>query len=326
MYVNDSQNFQRTADLVTGAAGSNVARVMVSDGSQRGSTDMNNSRHAHQLPEGARRVTAPPILPPTNLRAMIEHAVAHFQPIVDLSTGDVIGAEALVRFIDSNGGVRTPSGLIERIEESLSDLEALTWRVFCDIARHAGPLLERHRDFYIGVNVPPILLGSPRLKQMLEESGLARYINQLVCEITERQALTQTGREALATARPLGLRIALDDFGTGQSGLKQLIGLPVDILKLDKSEVDPLLKDPTADRLLRGVVALAAALRVKVVAEGVETREQAFFLHAAGVDAAQGWLWSRAVPPDRLEQLLATGLRIGTRRELESRSQSHARR
>jgi sensor c-di-GMP phosphodiesterase-like protein len=125
-----------------------------------------------------------------------------------------------------------------------------------------------------------------------------------VCEITERQALTDAGREALAIARPLGLRVAMDDFGTGQSGLKQLIGLPLDMLKIDKSEVDPLMKDPTADRVLRGVVALAAALRVKVIAEGVETREQAFFLRAAGVDAGQGWLWSKAVPAEELERLV----------------------
>ena len=285
---------------------------------------MNTPPPARQLSANAVGVAAPPIPSPTNLRAMIDRATAHFQPIVELSTGQVIGAEALVRFIDSNGGVRTPSGLIERIEETPADIEALTWRVFCDIERHVGPLLEQRPDFYIGVNVPPILLGSPRLKQMLEESGLARYMSQLVCEVTERQALTQAGREALATARPLGLRIALDDFGTGQSGLKQLIGLPVDILKIDKSEVDPLLKDPTADRLLRGVVALAAAMRVKVVAEGVETKEQAFFLNAAGVDAAQGWLWSKAVPPDRLERLIASGRRPGTGQEVEPRSGSHA--
>jgi sensor c-di-GMP phosphodiesterase-like protein len=284
---------------------------------------MNTITHPRKPFAGAPGMAVPPIPPPTDLRALIDRAVAHFQPIVDLGAGEMIGAEALVRFIDSNGGVRTPSGLIERIEESVSDLEALTWRVFCDIERHAGPLLERRREFYIGVNVPPILLGSPRLKQMLEDSGLARYMNQLVCEITERQALTQAGREALATARPLGLRIALDDFGTGQSGLKQLIGLPVDILKIDKSEVDPLLKDPTADRLLRGVVALAAAMRVKVIAEGVETREQASFLHAVGVDAAQGWLWSRAVPPDTLARLLARGLRVVARRDARSRSRSH---
>ena len=86
--------------------------------------------------------------------------------------------------------------------------------------------------------------------------------------------------------------------------MKQLIGLPLDFLKIDKSEIDPLMKDPTADRLLRGVVALAGALRVAVIAEGVETREQAFFLRAAGVDAGQGWLWSKAVPADQLERLI----------------------
>lgn len=242
---------------------------------------------------------------PKDLRALVERSAAHFQPIVDLNTGRVLGAETLVRFVDQDGALRTPGGIIERIEENLDDLEALTWRLFCQIAAKTGPLLDRHRDFYISANVPPVLLASPRLKQILEDSGLDRYIDRLVCEITERQALSDAGREALAIARPLGLRIAMDDFGTGQSGLKQLIGLPLDMLKIDKSEVDPLMRDPTADRLLRGVVALAAALRVKVIAEGVETREQAFFLRAAGVDAGQGWLWSKAVPADELERLVS---------------------
>ncbi|MCC6681421.1 MAG: EAL domain-containing protein [Phycisphaeraceae bacterium] len=240
------------------------------------------------------------------LSAIIERSTAYFQPIVDLNTQQVLGAEALVRFVDPDGTVRGPSGIIERIEESLGHLEALTWRLFCSIAEKTGPLLDRHRGLYISVNMPPLILGSPRLKQTFEDSGLARYTDRLVCEITERQALTDAGREALAIVRPMGLRIAMDDFGTGRSGLKQLIGLPLDILKIDKSEVAPLMKDPTADRLLRGVVALAAALRVKVIAEGVETRQQAFFLQAAGVDAAQGWLWSKAVPPDELERLIAS--------------------
>lgn len=245
-------------------------------------------------------------MPPTDTRALIDRATAHFQPIVDLNTGQVLGAETLVRFANADGTLRGPGGLIKQIEENLDDLEALTWRLFCLIAEQTGELLDRHRGFYISVNVPPLILGSPRLKQILDDSGLFRYIDRLVCEITERQALTDAGREALAIARPLGLRVAMDDFGTGQSGLKQLIGLPLDMLKIDKSEVDPLMKDPTADRLLRGVVALAAALRVKVIAEGVETREQAFFLRAAGVDAGQGWLWSKAVPPDELERLISS--------------------
>jgi sensor c-di-GMP phosphodiesterase-like protein len=245
--------------------------------------------------------------PPTNFRAIIERSTAYFQPIVDLNTGQILGAETLVRFVDPDGTLRGPGGIIERIEENVDELEALMWCLFRSIAEKAGPLLDRHRGFYISVNVPPVILDPGRLKPIIEHFNLVRYADRLVCEITERQALTDTGREALIQARPLGFRVAMDDFGTGQSSLKQLIGLPLDILKIDKSQIDPLMKDPTADRLLRGVVALAAALRVKVIAEGVETREQAFFLRAAGVDAGQGWLWSKAVPPEELERLIGSG-------------------
>jgi sensor c-di-GMP phosphodiesterase-like protein len=245
-------------------------------------------------------------MPLGDLRGIIERSIAYFQPIVDLNTGQVLGAETLVRFQEPDGTVRPPAGIIEQIEENAADLEALTGRLFCLIAEKVGPLFDRHPDFYVSVNVPPVLLGSPRLKQIFDDSGLDRHIDRLVCEITERQALTEAGREALANVAPLGLRIAMDDFGTGQSGLKQLIGLPLDILKIDKSEIDPLMKEATADRLLRGVVALAGALRVKVIAEGVETREQAFFLRAAGVDAGQGWLWSKAVPSDELERVITS--------------------
>lgn len=246
--------------------------------------------------------------PRTNLRAIIERSTAYFQPIVDLNSGQVLGVETLVRFVNPDGTLRGPGGIIEQIEENPDDLEALMWRLFRSIAEKAGPLLERHQAFYISVNVPPVILDPGRLKPIIEHFNLVRYADRLVCEITERQALTDTGREALIQAAPLGFRVAMDDFGTGQSSLKQLIGLPLDILKIDKSQIDPLMKDPTADRLLRGVVALAAALRVKVIAEGVETREQAFFLRAAGVDAGQGWLWSKAVPPEELERLIASGL------------------
>ena len=189
-----------------------------------------------------------------DLRSLIEGSTAHFQPIVDLNTGQVLGAETLVRFVNPDGTVRGPGGIIERIEEHLDDIETLTWRLFRFIAERIGPLLDRHRDFYISVNVPPVVLGSPRLKQIFEESGLNPYIGRMVCEITERQTLTDFGREVLVIVRPLGLRIAMDDFGTGQSSLKQLIGLPLDILKIDKSQIDPLMKEPTADQIGRAHV------------------------------------------------------------------------
>ena len=79
------------------------------------------------------------------------------------------------------------------------------------------------------------------------------------------------------------------------------------MLKIDRSQVEHLLKDPTADRLVRGIVALANVLRARTVAEGVETAAQAFFLHAAGVDYGQGWFWSKALPPEELPRVIERG-------------------
>ncbi len=251
---------------------------------------------------------------PDDIQTVIKRSTAYFQPVVDLNTGRVLGAETLVRFADPDGTLRGPRGIIERIEANLDDLEALMWSLFRCVKEKVVPLLDRYRGLYISINIPPVILDSGRLRPIVERFHLDRYADRLVCEITERQALTDAGREALRQAAPLGFRVAMDDFGTGQSSLKQLIGLPLDILKIDKSQIDPLMKDPTADRLLRGVVALAAALRVNVIAEGVETRDQALFLRAAGVDAAQGWLWSKAVPPGDLERLIAANFSGGGRR------------
>ncbi len=238
------------------------------------------------------------------VRESLSRITAFFQPIVDLNTGQVLGAETHARVRQADGTFRSPADIIDAIEEDLDHLELLMIALFRTIADKVVPLFERHRDFYISVNVPPSIIGSGRLRTILDSFKLANHAHSLVCEITERQALTDAGRTALVKARDMGIRIAMDDFGTGHSGLKQLIGLQLDILKLDKSQIDPLMKDPTADRLLRGVVALASALRLKVIAEGVEKPEQAFFLRAAGVDGGQGWLWSKAVPPEELAPLI----------------------
>lgn len=115
------------------------------------------------------------------------------------------------------------------------------------------------------------------------------------------------GRAALHTARENHVRVAMDDFGTGNSGLAQLLGLTFDVLKIDRSQIEHLMKDPTADRLLRGIVALATVLRARTVAEGVETAAQAFFLQAVGVDYGQGWFWSGALPAADVPKALESG-------------------
>jgi sensor c-di-GMP phosphodiesterase-like protein len=161
--------------------------------------------------------------------------------------------------------------------------------------------------FYVSVNIPPVILGSGEVLTIVEELKLTPYLSRIACEVTERQALTSVGRAALERARQAGMKVAIDDFGTGHSGLMQIVGLSFDILKIDHSLIDTILTDQTAARMLRGIVALAAALRLRTVAEGVETWEEAFFLRAAGVDCGQGWFWSKAVSAPEASRVLNQG-------------------
>lgn len=242
-----------------------------------------------------------------DLHAACARIVPWYQPVVDLNTGAVIGAEMLARIASPDGSFRSPGNLISRIETDTALLELFMERLISGAAAELPALFPKFPGFYVSVNVPPVMLGTGFVAGLLQSVGLDAFRHRLVCEITERQALTDTGRDALARAREQGIKVAVDDFGTGQSGIRQLMGLDLDILKVDKSQIDPLLEDRSAERLLRGIVALALVLKVKVVAEGVETREQAFFLRAAGVDAGQGWLWSKAVPGSELPGIVKRG-------------------
>jgi EAL domain-containing protein (putative c-di-GMP-specific phosphodiesterase class I) len=142
---------------------------------------------------------------------------------------------------------------------------------------------------------------------MLAEHDLIPYQDRLICEITERQALSAQGRAALELGRQNRIRLAVDDFGTGHNGIAQLLGLTIDVLKMDRSQVVLLTRDVTAERLVRGIIAAGSLIRARVVAEGVESAAQAFFLQAAGVDYGQGWFWSPALPAAELPKVLETG-------------------
>jgi sensor c-di-GMP phosphodiesterase-like protein len=235
---------------------------------------------------------------------------AHYQPIVDLNTGAVAGFEALARVVASDGSVKTAGAVIEQIERRSDTLKALIQTILASIRRDMVPLFDRHQHFYVSVNIPPVILGSGQVLRLVKELKLTPYLNRIACEVTERQALTSVGRSALARARRSGMSIAIDDFGTGHSGLMQIVGLNFDILKIDHSLIDTILTDQTAARMLRGIVALAAALRLRTVAEGVETWEEAFFLRAAGVDCGQGWFWSKAVSAPEASRVLEKGFPI----------------
>jgi sensor c-di-GMP phosphodiesterase-like protein len=231
---------------------------------------------------------------------------AHYQPIVDLNTGAVAGFEALARVVDPDGTIKTAGAVIENIERRSDTLKALIRTILAAIRRDMVPLFHRHQHFYVSVNIPPVILGRGQVLPIIEELGLTPYLSRIACEVTERQALTSVGRTALERAQQAGMSVAIDDFGTGHSGLMQIVGLDFDILKIDHSLIETVLTNQTAARMLRGIVALAA-LRLRTVAEGVETGDEAFFLRAAGVDCGQGWFWSRAVSASEASRILSEG-------------------
>ncbi|MBM4309417.1 MAG: EAL domain-containing protein [Deltaproteobacteria bacterium] len=238
----------------------------------------------------------------------IEHqCTAYYQPIVELDTGRVVGFESLTRIRDDNGAVSSPGAFIDEIEGDIDTLTALVRQILCAIAHDMVPLFERYPDFYVSVNIPPAILGTRRGIDIIKDLHLAPYIRRLVVEVTERQSLTIAGSAALEWASANGIRIAIDDFGTGNSGISQIAGLDLDILKIDHALVAPVLTSRASARMLRGIVALASALHMHTIAEGVETWEQAFFMRAAGVDYGQGWYWSRALPAGDVEKALNTG-------------------
>jgi EAL domain-containing protein (putative c-di-GMP-specific phosphodiesterase class I) len=237
----------------------------------------------------------------------LDRIAAWYQPIVDLNTGKVSGFEVLSRLIAPDGAASSAGALMEELESEPEVQYEVIRKLLGAIRHEIVPVFERRPDFYISINISPAVFGTGRIVPMVTELDLGPWLTRFVVELTERQALTDLGRASIDTARSLGVAVAVDDFGTGHSGLSQFVGLDLDMLKIDRSLLVPVIENRTAARMLRGIVGLAAALRLRTVAEGVETWEQAFFLRAAGVDYGQGFFWSEAVPGTQVEALLRRG-------------------
>jgi diguanylate cyclase (GGDEF)-like protein len=231
----------------------------------------------------------------------------HFQPIVDLTDGSVVGAEALARWPDGTGGWHAPATFIPVAERTgiIHELGAWALSSACEAAgawAADGMVLEK-----LSVNVSPVQLQSPDfpgvVRAVLAQTGYDP--SRLVLEVTE-SAIGAEGALAcrtLADLRDLGIRVAIDDFGTGYSTFARLRDVPVDILKVDRSFVSTLGGEESHSPIVGAVIAVARSLGLATVAEGVETPEQAAMLHRLGCGEAQGYLYSPAVPADRLVAL-----------------------
>ena len=227
------------------------------------------------------------------------------QPQVDLRTGEVTSAEALLRMQQPDGTWELPEGMIERIE-SCGLMVTVGYWVLEESCRQLAAWQQRGITLPLSVNLSALQLMHPTMvPEMLEL--IHRYRIQphtLILEVTESRCIDNPD-DAVAILKPLrnaGIRIALDDFGMGYSGLRQLQHmktLPVDVLKIDKTFVEGLPEDCS---LVQAIIQMAHSLNLHVIAEGIETDAQREWLAAAGVESGQGFLFDRAVPTDIFEQ------------------------
>lgn len=227
------------------------------------------------------------------------------QPQVNLRTGEVTSAEALLRMQQPDGTWELPEGMIERIE-SCGLMVTVGYWVLEESCRQLAAWQQQGITLPLSVNLSALQLMHPTMvPEMLEL--IHRYRIQphtLILEVTESRCIDNPD-DAVAILKPLrnaGIRIALDDFGMGYSGLRQLQHmktLPVDVLKIDKTFVEGLPEDCS---LVQAIIQMAHSLNLHVIAEGIETDAQREWLAAAGVESGQGFLFDRAVPTDIFEK------------------------
>lgn len=266
-------------------------------------------RNAHRMTRQALSST---------LRPAVERGefALEYQPLVGLDDCGVRGVEALVRWHHPQFGTLTPNRFISLAEEDGSIVQLGRW-VLRTACRQARRWQLDHPDVppvFVSVNVAVRQVWDSDLvadvAEILAETGLAPHLLQL--ELTESAVMGSAGRplQALQALSDMGVRIAIDDFGTGYSNLAYLSRLPVSVLKLDGSFVrgfqyeNGTHPNPADETIVEALVQLAHKLGLTVTAECVETADQAARLRRIGCDTGQGWLYSRAVPPDRISKLI----------------------
>lgn len=250
------------------------------------------------------------VLLETNLRHAMKHdeLFVHYQPLVSLKSGALVGAEALLRWRHGGAGLIEPAKFIPLAEETGLIVPLGEWVLSQACAQvkawdEAGvPSLD------IGVNLSGYQFQRGTIARTVRKalSRAAVEPNRLILEVTENFLMEEAAdiAAALGTLKTLGVQLAIDDFGTGYASLSALRRLPFHTLKIDRSFVRNVNEDPDAAAIVKAIIAMAHNLGLTVVAEGVETLSQERFLKHAGCDEAQGFLYSPALSPEDFARFL----------------------
>ena len=231
--------------------------------------------------------------------------VLHYQPLVELQSGCVVGVEALVRWNDPARGMVPPKEFIP-LAERTGVIGPLSDWVIEEACRQGAEWRAQGLDLYVSVNMPPALWQPTAMRHVLrtiEQFGL--HAGRLMIEITESDIGGDGRIEPILTElHERGLKLAIDDFGTGHSSLSRLSQMMVTTLKIDRSFVHDLPSDQNATVLVSAIIQLAQKLGLQPLAEGIETEEQRAFLLAEGCTFGQGFLFSQAIPAAEVAPLV----------------------
>lgn len=229
-----------------------------------------------------------------------------YQPQINMVTGRVNGLEALLRWQHPERGIVSPYEFIQ-LAENLGLTDKIGIMVLQQACRQ---IMQWHKQGFdllrVAVNVSPVQFKDNSLvgviQQVLQQTGLPPQYLQL--EVTESVMQTHLSKEILVTLKNLGVKIAIDDFGTGYSSLSTLKELPLDCLKIDRIFVQDVLYNPQTSILLGTIIGLAHAMDYDIIAEGVETLEQAMVMNGLGCEVIQGHYFSKPLPASELELIL----------------------
>jgi EAL domain-containing protein (putative c-di-GMP-specific phosphodiesterase class I) len=263
-----------------------------------------------------RPATAPPVSPEELASAIRERQFElHYQPQIEVATGALVGVEALVRWRHPQRGLIYPDSFIS-LAEKTGQIDALSWIIYEGAAAEFRGLCETHRECKLSLNLSAYSLrdlATPeKLIEIAIKSGLQS--SSLVLEITETGLMRElaSALDILTRLRMKGMELSIDDFGTGYSMMDQLRRVPATELKIDRSFVGEAGNDESSLLMVEKTIEIGRRLKMRVVAEGVETEGQLALLRKLGCDVAQGYLFSRPVPMPALiswamEQVPALG-------------------